>query len=242
MGKKKKVDCKYHVELTGDTHIHVSQGNDKLGAGIYNISTLPCEGLLTLKNGEVLCNIPGTCDGCCEDCGPDCYAAQYIKFHHNSCVVPYAENTVLAREDIELYFKEIENYLRKSWIGCWRWHVSGEILSYEYLVKMNDLAIKFPYVQFYFYTKRYAWLEKLDNEIGLAKNLIPTVSKGWCKLEKEYPNPNGYHEFILDKDGTAKGFHCPATDKDGHETGVTCSTCRRCPLAQKGMKTYIYKH
>lgn len=242
MGKKKKLDVKYHVELTGDTHIHVSEGNDKLGDGIYNISLLPGSKPLTLKNGTVLTNICGTCNGCCDECGngKGCYAEDFIKFHHNACVIPYAENTVLAREDIDLFFKEIENYLRKSWIGCWRWHVSGEIPSYEYLVKMNELAKKFPYIQFYFYTKRYEWLEKIDAEIGLVKNLVPTVSKGWA--ENDYANPNNYHEFILDKDGNAKGFHCPATDKDGHETGVTCSTCRRCPLAKKGMKTYIYKH
>lgn len=240
---KKNLEPKYKIELTGNTHIHVAEGNDKLGEGIYNISLLPGSKPLVKKNGTLLTDIAGTCDGCCEDCENGCYARNYAIFHHNTCIPAYAENTILAREDMSLYFKEIENYLRKAWIGCWRWHVAGEIPSYEYLIEMNNIAKKFPYITFYFYTKRYEWLEKLDSEVGLAGNLNPTVSKGWCAdSKKEYSNKNNYHEFILDADGTAKGFHCPATDKNGHKTGVTCSVCRRCCLAQKGMKTYAYKH
>lgn len=240
MAKAKKIEVMYNIELTGDTHIHVSEGNDKLGNGIYNISLLPGDKNLTLKNGTVLTNVTGSCEGCCKNCSKDCYAKKSAIRYHNSCIPAWGENTVLAKYDMETYFREIDNYLRKSWIGCWRWHVAGEIPSYEYLEEMNNLAVKYDYIRFYFYSKRYEWLEKLETTKGFAKNLVPTVSTGW--EQNDYDNPYKFHEFCLDRDGNAKGIHCPAVDKHGNKTGVTCSTCRRCPLAERESKTLVYLH
>ena len=231
----------YPIYVTGDTHVHITKGNAKLGEGVYNISLLPGDKPLVLKNGVQLVNIVGTCGGCCKECFKDCYAKKACTRQHNTCIPAWGENTVLAREDMNVFFDEIQRFLDRTEVKTFRVHVGGEFFSYEYMQKWNDLAVNNPDTTFYFYTKRYEWLEKLFLEDGLAVNFKPTVSI-W---HNNYANPYHFHEFIYD-DGTdpelEKVFHCPAVNKEGHETGVTCAMCKRCSKAQMGMKTAVYAH
>ena len=120
-----------------------------------------------------------------------------------------------------------------------RFHVSGEVPNEDYLIRFIKFAIKNNDVRFYFYTKRYSWLEKHADEI--PNNLRPLVSI-W---HKNYGNPKGFAEFIYD-DGTEPDVaalpHCPAVDKDGNETGITCAKCKRCINAKHGDRIAVYAH
>lgn len=231
----------YPLYLTGDTHFHISNGNEKIGKGIWTFSLLPGDSPLTLKNGVQLTNIEGTCHGCCEGCKNKCYAINAGKRQHNTCIKAWGENTLLAREDMEVFFAEFQNFIDRSMLACIRIHTAGEFFSYNYMKRMNEFAKVNDPIIFYGYTKRFDWLEKLYREEEVAPNFRLNVSI-W---HKNYSNPLGLPEFIYD-DGTEPELknvvHCPAVTKDGHETGVTCARCRRCWTRKKGDRTAVYAH
>lgn len=231
----------YPIYMNGNVHLHMSSGNDKLGEGVWNYSLLPGDEPLKLKNGIQLTNVAGTCGGCCKECKKKCYGIKKAKFRHNTCIRAWGENTVLAKTDLESFFREFQAFIDRSVVSLVRAHMAGEFFSLEYMEGLFDFAKRNKDVTFYFYTKRYEWLERLYLDDKMPDNVKPTVSI-W---HKNYANPLGFHEFIYD-DGTdpevAKLFHCPAVDKHGHETGVTCAMCKRCQKAKMGMKTAVYAH
>lgn len=232
---------KFETYLTGDTHVHIQDGNKKLGKGIYTVNLLAGDKPLTRKDGLQLTNITGTCGGCCEHCENDCYAKR-TQIFRNGNIPSWAENTILAREEPETFFKEIQQFIDRSMVACIRFHAFGEIPTYEYLLKMVELAYNNPMISFYTYTKRFTWIEKyLKENESLPNNLVVNMSI-W---HKNYDNPYNLPEFIYD-DGTeedvAKLPHCPAVNKNGHETGITCSKCKRCFRAKNGDKIAVYAH
>lgn len=232
---------KYESYLTGDTHVHIQDGNRKLGKGIYSINLLAGDEPLTKSDGTQLTNISGTCKGCCDSCKGDCYAIR-TQIFRNKNIPSWADNTILATHDLKTFFKEIQNFINRSMIAAIRWHSMGEIPSYDYLLGMIDLAEKNPRVQFYTYTKRFEWIEEyLSLHKSFPDNLIINMSI-W---NGNYSNPYGLPEFIYD-DGTdpevSKLRHCPAVDQQGHETGFTCTACKECLYAKNGTKIAVYAH
>ena len=238
---KEMKKIKFETYLTGDTHVHIQDGNRKLGKGIYTINLLAGDEPLTLKDGTQLTNIPGTCGGCCEGCKHDCYAIKTQIFRNNN-IPTWADNTVLAVHEPETFFKEIQQFIDRSMVAAIRFHSFGEIPHYKYLLKMIELAENNPTIAFYTYTKRFSWVEKyLEEHKDLPNNLVMNMSI-W---HKNYDNPYNLPEFIYD-DGTEEDVaqlpHCPAVDKNGRETGMTCAKCKRCLRAKKGSKMAVYAH
>lgn len=233
----------YDLHITSDTHIHVTEGNEKLGKGVYNYSLLPGDEPLKLKNGIQVTNICGTCNGCCEFCKNKCYAVKAALVHHNVVIKAWGENTMLAREDMETFFNELQIFINRNEVSVMRVHVGGEFFSYDYMYRTMLFIDKNRDIDFYFYTKRYEWLEAVEDAFNgkLPENVHPWVSE--CHFN--YDNPRGFAEFHWD-DGTdprlEKMFHCPAVNKQGHETGVTCSMCKRCRNGKKGDKIAVYEH
>ena len=231
--------AKYNVYLNGENRIHVTGGNIKIGKGVFNISLLPSDEPLTLKNGDQLTNITGTCKGCCKGCKGNCYAVKSAIRHHNSCIPAWADNTVLARENMNEFFHQLDVFFADNIVSVFRWHVSGEFFSKEYMEAVYRFCAKHEDTKFYVYTKRFQWVEELDNL--KPDNLVVNVSI-W---HNNYDNPLDYPSFVYD-DGTDDAVsslpHCPAVDKDGHETGVTCIKCRRCFTAKKGNHIAVYAH
>ena len=239
--RAKKMNIKYERYLTGDTHVHIQDGNRKLGKGIYTINLLAGDKPLTKLDGTQLTNIPGTCKDCCENCIDDCYAIRTQIFRNNN-IPSWADNTILATQEIETFFNEIQQFIDRSMIAAIRFHSFGEVPSFEYLVNMVRLAENNPTIIFYTYTKRYKWIERyLEEHKAFPSNLIVNVSI-W---HKNYDNPYNLPEFIYDdgsEEDVAKLLHCPAVDKRGHETGMVCSKCKRCLRAKNGDKIAVYAH
>lgn len=239
---KKIKNTKVAVFINEETHAHIVDGNKKVGKGIYCINLLSGDEPLTLKNGFQLTNISGTCEGCCEHCKKDCYAIRNQKFRSTEeNLISWSENTLLAKQFPDQFFIDIQTFLDRSLVCAIRFHSFGEIPSFEYLLKMIEIANNNPFVRFYTYTKRYEWLEQVLKEQELPQNLVINVSI-W---HNNYSNPYNLPEFIYDDhtDPSLENIpHCPAVDKNGHETGVTCAMCKRCIFATKGQKTAVYEH
>jgi len=232
---------KFESYLSENTHVHIQDGNRKLGKGIYTVNLLAGDEPLTLKNGQQLTNIAGTCKGCCDGCKHDCYAIRAQLFR-NSNMKSWNDNTILATQEIDVFFDEIQKFIDRNIVGAMRFHSMGELPSYNYLLHMVRLAKNNPDVKFYTYTKRFTWVEKylMDNH-EFPSNLVVNMSI-W---HKNYDNPYHLPEFIYD-DGTeedvAKLPHCPAVDTKGHETGMVCSRCKRCLKAKNGDRIAVYAH
>ena len=231
--------AKYNLYLNGNTRIHVTGGNAKIGKGVFNISLLPSDSPLTKKDGTVLTNISGTCKGCCDGCKNNCYAVKQAVYHHNSVVTAWGENTILARENMVEFFHQLDVFFSENIVSVFRWHVGGEFFSKEYMKGVYDFCKNHPDTKFYCYTKRFTWLEELH--AYKPDNLVVNVSI-W---HNNYSNPLNYPTFIYDDgidENIAKMPHCPAVDKDGHETGVTCAKCRRCFTAKENNNIAVYAH
>ena len=172
--------------------LHVSlNGNTKIGTEIASFSTLPgdADHLVTLKNGTVINQIPGTCSSNCKYCFQNCYAVNALKRYATSCLRAWSENTLLLRSG--RLFEELDKFLNRknvlylktkdqemARIKVFRINVSGEITSGEELAGWNDLAKKHPETTFAVYTKNYAALEEfLAAHENTADNFVINVSQ-----------------------------------------------------------------
>jgi predicted transcriptional regulator YdeE len=127
-------------------------------------------------------------------------------------------------------------------IKYFRFHVSGDIFSPEYLDLMCTIAKENKHVGFWTYTKQYAILANYHKTIPDNLSIIvscwgdfrPKLYKGgkYADLEKQYPlaflddGSEKMKNYIDTKDGKGKPFICPCTDYS--ESEVHCNTCLRC--------------
>jgi hypothetical protein len=224
--------------------ISLAKGNSKLGQGMYTFNTLPGDKPLSTKDKGQLTNVYGTCGGCCDGCEKFCYAVRDARRFHNTCIPSIGKNTVIMQNNMEDGFKQLSQEIVAKKVKILRWHSSGEIMSYDYLLKMVELAKEFPDVKCYVYTKRFAWVEQYLKEYGMfPDNFVCNISE-WKDNTDGY-NLDGLNRFVYD-DGSDESMknihHCIAVGKDGHPTGITCDKCKRCFSGNKGLITAVYAH
>ena len=234
----------YEINYDKTMRISLVKGNNKLGKGVYAFNTLPGDKPLSTKDKGQLTNVYGTCGGCCDGCEKFCYAVNDARRFHNTVIPSIGKNTVIMRHNIEDGFKQLKEEIVDKKVKILRWHSSGEIMSYDYLLKMVEIAKEFPDVKCYVYTKRFAWVEQYLKEKGMfPDNFICNISE-WNGNTKGY-NLDGLNRFVYD-DGSdesmKKMVHCPAVKKDGTRTNVTCDICGRCFRGNKGLVTAVYDH
>ena len=225
--------------------LSVSLGNDKMG-NIPYISMPAGEDPIIRSDGVVLRDFEGTCKGCCKGCQHDCYALR-TEFQYESCRYNYAANYVLAKYAPELFRDKVESWLKKSNIRCFRWHESGEFFSWEYFVMVCEICAKFPRIQFYTYTKRYAWVRR-GQDLGIIpgnfKINISARRENAEALKKYLPE---FTLFIWDcsniRGNDSESIcceHCPAVLFNGKKSGKTCIECERCIWGNED--TAVYDH
>jgi hypothetical protein len=238
------MEVMYNINYNEEMVVSLVKGNSKLGKKVFAFNLMPGDKPISTKDKGQLTNVWGTCSGCCDGCQNYCYAVRDTRRHHNAVIPSVGKNTVIMRHDMDKGFKQIKEALIKNKAKVLRLHSSGEIMNYDYLLHMVKLAVEMPDVLFYFYTKRFAFMEQYLKECGaLPENLVCNISE-W-KGNTEGYQLDGLNKFVYD-DGTdpkvAKLVHCPAVDKRGKKTGVTCSQCQRCFSGNKGIITAVYDH
>lgn len=234
----------YNINYDESMVVSLVKGNSKLGKKVFAFNLMPGNRPISTKDKGELTNVWGTCGGVCNGCEGFCYAVRDTRQHHNSVIPSVGKNTVIMRHDMDKGFKQIKEALIKNKAKVLRLHSSGEIMNYDYLLHMVKLAVEMPDVLFYFYTKRFSFMEQYIKECGaLPENLVCNISE-W-KGNTEGYQLDGLNKFVYD-DGTdptlEKLVHCPAVDKNGKKTGVTCSQCQRCFSGNKGIVTAVYDH
>lgn len=234
----------YEMNYDPSMRISVSKGNTKLGKGIYAFNLLPGDEPLSTKDKGQLTNISGTCGGCCEECKGICYAVNDARRYHNTCIPSLGKNTLIMRNDMDNMFVQLKDVCINKGVKVLRYHSSGEIESYNYLLHMVRLAVELPEVKFYFYTKRFEFIQQyLTDHHEFPANLVCNISE-WKGNAAAY-NFQGLNVFTYD-DGTdpelARLPHCPAVDKNGRKTGINCDQCKRCFSRNDGHVTAVYSH
>lgn len=234
----------YQMNYEPEMTISLAKGNSKLGKGVFAFNLLPGDRPISTKDKGQLTNVSGTCGGCCDGCENNCYAVKDTRRYHNTCIPSLAKNTLIMRHDMEGTFTQLRENLKKKKAKVLRYHSSGEIETYDYLLHMVKLAVEMPEVRFYFYTKRFAFMDRYLKECGtLPDNLVCNISE-WKGNTKGY-DLDGLNRFIYD-DGTDESLknvpHCPAVDNKGHKTGITCSNCSLCYRGNDGHIIAVYSH
>ena len=188
-----EIDMLYEINYDPTMKISLVKGNSKLGKGVYAFNLLPGDEPISTKDKGQLTNVRGTCGGCCDGCKNYCYAISDARRYHNTCIPSLAKNTLIIRHDMDGGFNQIKNEIISKKAKVLRWHSSGEIESYDYLLHMVKLAVELSDVKFYFYTKRFGFVEKYLKECGaLPDNLI-------CNISEWKGNTEGYSLDGLNK-------------------------------------------
>ena len=100
-----------------------------------------------------------------------------------------------------------------------RWFDSGDLQSYEHLMKIFEVCELTPHIKYWLATREYPYIDQIKEE-DVPKNLCLRVSA--IKVDSPPPKfwkwTSGVH-----KDKKAIGRICPAYKQDGE-----CGSCRAC--------------
>lgn len=186
--------------------VHISGGNKKVGA-TGNISLPPV----------------ATCGGACKVCAGNCYAVKSYNQYKDTRNA-WDDNYFMAMHRRGEFFAEIS---RAMWgMRFFRWHVSGEILDYDYFDHAVTTARKNQHCISLIFTKQYGivnqWIKDHGGADALPDNL-KVVFSVWRGLE--CPNPYNLPEVhVLQHDGNDT-FKGDINADNVHVCGGSCEYC-----------------
>jgi len=208
-----------------DLHVSISNGNRKIGR-VMNVST---PAILACKN--------------CSGCAHYCYDIKANFVYINTVLPARAKNLAILTADRERFFREIDEKMnRRKKNKFFRWHVSGDIIDFDYFSRMVENARNHPNFIIWTYTKNYAVVNAYVAENG--KDSIPSnfhiMFSEWDGME--LVNPYDFPIFTCKlKDGNKNHkpeffnslFKCPGNCDICKEHGTGCIG---------GMDTYADEH
>lgn len=182
----------------------ITSGNTKLSASIPSIN-LPA---------GITCRTDAPCFR-------ECYAKRGHFMYKNiqSC---YKENLDHYMQNGKDYFDEIIRQIKTPLIiyKYIRWHSSGDIVDYEYLLGMIKVAKACKGVNFLTFTKKYNLVNKYLDEGGEIPKNLRIVFSGWDKdwqVDNPYNLPvalvrfkNDERDFSKCKECNGKCYECVA--------------------------------
>ena len=226
-------------------------GNTKIGS-IWSFSTLMGNEPIHIDFNGFTADIVGTCGKYCEGCKKSCYVRN--SYRYPSVKYGHAWNTIAIRDDIGNAYTDLYNQINraKNKPNAIRIHVSGEFEGIEELNMWNTLAMMFPAIRFYVYSKAYDIMGEYIDKYGLVNNLIVNVSV-WheygIEFYKRYSHLANVRAFVYDDGfdynqyGIISDSRCPAYDKSGKTVkGVTCEKCGLCMGKHSNKVTFCPAH
>ena len=197
--------------------VKISKGNSKLGA-------IPSVSLPSIK----------TCRNCA--CQEKCYA-QKLERLRPAVRNAYQHNLEVWIKDPETYWREVEASIMMS--RFFRFHVSGDIPSFKYLINMVEIARRQPHCEILCFTKKYNLVNELIEQGGELPGNLHMIFSGWVGLEMA--NPFSLPEaHVRYRDGSTT-----ARD-DAIECSGNCTECALteggCWNLQKGQQVVFNEH
>ena len=197
--------------------VKISKGNSKLGA-------IPSVSLPSIK----------TCRNCA--CQEKCYA-QKLERLRPAVRNAYQHNLEVWLKDPETYWREVEASIMMS--RFFRFHVSGDIPSFKYLINMVEIARRQPHCEILCFTKKYNLVNELIEQGGEFPGNLHMIFSGWVGLEMA--NPFSLPEaHVRYRDGST------TAREDAVECGGNCTECALteggCWNLQKGQQVIFNEH
>lgn len=182
--------------------VKISKGNSKLGA-------IPSVSLPSIK----------TCRECA--CREKCYA-QKLERLRPAVRNAYQHNLEVWIKDPDTYWREVEASIMMS--RFFRFHVSGDIPSFKYLVNMVAIAKRQPHCEVLCFTKKYNLVNEFIEQGGELPSNLHMIFSGWVGLDMA--NPFSLPEaHVRYRDGSTTA----------REDAIECSgNCTECALTEGG--------
>lgn len=197
----------------------ITNGNTKLSASIPSIN-LPA---------GITCRTDAPCFR-------ECYAKRG-NFMYKNIKKCYKENLDHYLKDSKSYFDDIIAQINKPLIiyKYIRWHSSGDIVDFNYLLGMIRVAKACKSVKFLAFTKKYDLVNKYLDEGGELPKNLKIVFSGWdesWKVDNPYNLPIALVRFKNDKRDFSKYKECIGK----------CYDCVACWKLKKGQTIVFDKH
>lgn len=178
--------------------VKISPGNSKLGA-------IPSVSLPSIK----------TCRKC--DCQKKCYAHRLERIRKRVREA-YQHNLDVLNDSPDTYWREVEAAVMLA--RFFRFHVSGDILDYDYFVNMVSVSQRNEHCQILCFTKKYEIVNRYIEMNGDLPNNLHIIFSGWVGLKMVNPF-NLPEAHVRYKDGSTTARECAI------ECSGNCSECAR---------------
>lgn len=156
------------VKSGEDLRVRISNSNSKMG-NVASVSTIPFL----------------TCPACCrETCGSKCYAAKLANLRP-AVLRSYAINMAIAIHKPDLYWQQIDAAVKA--VRYFRFHVSGDIINYDYFTHMVTVAVNNPGTEILCFTKRYSVVNDYIRNSGSLPGNLHILFSGWNNLCPDNP-------------------------------------------------------
>lgn len=178
--------------------VSISKGNIKMG-------TIQSVSLPAIK----------TCRDCL--CKEKCYAAKLERLRP-SVRNAYQRNLDILLNDPEAYWREVEAAVMTN--RYFRFHVSGDIPTIDYLRRMIDIAKRNQHCEILCFTKRYEYVNQLLAEGAELPDNLHLILSAWVglKMVNPFSLPEAHVRF---KDGST------TAREDAIPCGGNCTECAK---------------
>ena len=150
--------------------ISISKGNQKMGA----VSSFSLPAITTCRPDA--------------PCFKDCYAVKMERLYKN-VKNAYWNNFRLLQEDPDSVFLQLKAHIMT--VRFFRFHVSGDFYSYEYFVRVMDLARECNWCKFLAFTKRYEFANRYCDEGNEIPENFSLIFSAWGP-DWTFPNPYNF--------------------------------------------------
>lgn len=197
--------------------VKISKGNSKLGA-------IPSVSLPSIK----------TCRQCA--CQEKCYA-QKLERLRPAVRNAYQHNLEVLLKEPETYWREVEASVMMS--RFFRFHVSGDIPTAEYLANMVAIASRNSHCEILCFTKRYEMVNEFIWKNGSLPDNLHMIFSGWVGLDMVNPfSLPEAHVRYRDGSTTARDYAV--------ECGGNCTECALtdggCWSLKRGQQVVFNEH
>lgn len=182
--------------------MHISKGNQKMGS-------IPSVSLPSVS----------TCRVC--NCNIKCYAKKIERLRPNVASA-YRENFLLFTKDPDEYWRKIEGCIMMN--RFFRFHVGGDIVNYEYLTKMVEVASRNPSCNILCFTKKDYLVNMYIRDFGDFPTNLHIILSAWegLTIHNPYRLPEAH---VLYKNG----------ERTTAETVTLCpGNCTECAITNGG--------
>lgn len=178
------------------SEVSISSANKKMG----KISSVSLPSLVT-------------CRRCA--CQQKCYARKLERLRPKVAAA-YQRNLDVLMNDPDTYWREVEAAIMLS--RFFRFHVSGDIPDYSYLIRMVEIARRNRHCQILCFTKKYEMVNGFLSGEDVFPDNLHMVLSAWVGLEMQNP-------FLLPEAHVRYRDGSTTAKSDAKVCGGNCSEC-----------------